>query len=121
MGETYAGSAISFPFITIEKEIKSLKIILNVVYFILIKILKSFLVVTIHKNTVLYTFGYIKIKEIAIQKSLNTASHNCYPVIEPLCIKPPDPINDVETSIETESKEIVRGDGFRFSSLRYHV
>ena len=42
---------------------------------------------------------------------MNAASNNGDPVIEIFHVVAVDPVDDVEASIETKSKEVMRGDG----------
>ncbi len=67
------------------------------------------------------TFGHVEIEKVTVEGSLHTASHDCYPVIEVLHEVAIAPVDDVERPIAAEGKEVMGGDGFRFSSLRYHV
>ena len=75
--------------------------------------------VTINENTI--TFGDIEIEEITIEGSLHTASHNGNPIVEILHVESIAPVDNVQSTVGPEGKEVMRGDGFSLPCLRDHV
>ena len=66
------------------------------------------------------TFSDVKVKEIAVEECLNTASHNGNDVVKALRIVSPDPVDNVQRTVRSKSKEVVRSDGLCFTSFGNH-
>lgn len=62
----------------------------------------------------------IKVEEITVKDGLHHARHHCDLVEEALRVVAPQPVGDVEGSIEAEEEQVVGGDGLRFTSLCDH-
>ena len=56
------------------------------------------------------TFCDIEVEEVTVESSLHTASHNGNPVVEILHVEPKNPIQDIQSSVEPQGKEVVRRD-----------
>jgi len=64
--------------------------------------------------------GDVKVKEVAVQNGLYTASHYCDDIIEVFCVVAVDPVDNVESSVRSKSKQIMRRDWFGFPGFGYH-
>ena len=62
----------------------------------------------------------VQIEEIAVEDGLDTAGDDGDDVVESLEVVSVDPVEDVESSVGAESKEIVTGDGLRLAGLADH-
>lgn len=65
----------------------------------------------------LENFGDIEIEEVAVEDGLDTPSNDSNDVIESLAIVSVDPVENVEATIGTESKQIVTGDALCLPSF----
>ena len=62
----------------------------------------------------------VEIEEVAVEDGLDAAGDDGDDVIEALRVVSVDPVEDVETAVGTESKEIVAGDRLRLPCLAHH-
>jgi len=62
----------------------------------------------------------VQIKEVAVENSLNTSSYNSNQVKESLKVVAVDPVEDVQTTVAAQCKQIVAGNSLSLSSLAYH-
>lgn len=63
------------------------------------------------------TFCDIKVKEVTIQDGLDHPSHNSDHVKEALKVEPPDPVEEIEGTVDTQAEQIVCGDGLGLAGL----
>lgn len=63
------------------------------------------------------TFCDIKVEEVTIQDGLDHPSHNSNHVKEALKVEPPDPVEEIEGTVDTQAEQIVGGDGLSLSGL----
>lgn len=63
------------------------------------------------------TFSNIQIEEVTVQSCLNTSSNNGNKIVESLIVVAINPVDDVQCTIGTQSKKVVAGDTFSFTSL----
>lgn len=63
------------------------------------------------------TFCDIKVEEVTIQDGLDHPSHNSDHVEEALKVEPPDPVEEIEGTVDPQAEQIVGGDGLSLSSL----
>ena len=68
----------------------------------------------------LQDLGDVEIEEVAVKDGLDAAGDDGDDVIESLRVVSVDPVEDVETAVGAESKEIVAGDGLRLAGLADH-
>ena len=68
----------------------------------------------------LQNFCDVEIEEVTIEDSLDTSGHDSNDVIEAFSIVSVHPVEDVETTIGAESKQVVAGNTLSFSGLGYH-
>ena len=68
----------------------------------------------------LENFRDIEIEEVAVEDSLNTACNDSNDVIKTLAIVSVDPIENVEATVRTESKQVVAGDAFGLPGFWHH-
>ncbi len=66
------------------------------------------------------TFCYVEIKEITVQDCLNDACHDGDHVEEAFEVEAPDPVDEIQGTIEAEEEQVVSGDGLGFSGLADH-
>lgn len=66
------------------------------------------------------TFCYIQIEEITVEDGLNNPSNNGDHVKEALKVEPPYPVDEVQSSVESQEKQVVRSDGLSFTGLANH-
>ena len=69
----------------------------------------------------LYTFCNVEIEEVAVESCLYTSSNYGDPIVEVFHVKPVNPVYDIEATVETEGKQVMRGYGLCFSRLGDHV
>lgn len=62
----------------------------------------------------------VEIKEVTVENSLNTSSYNSNQVKESLKVVAVDPVEDVQTTVAAQCKQIVAGNSLSLSSLAYH-
>lgn len=72
------------------------------------------------KKSAALTFCYIQIEEIAVEDGLNNPSDNGDHVKEALKVEPPYPVDEVQSSVESQEKQVVCGDGLSFAGLTNH-
>lgn len=65
-------------------------------------------------------YSRLTVEEIGVKSSLNNTRHNSDGIYSILCKISVYPIRDIQTPVETESKQIMRGDGFGFSCTLHH-
>lgn len=63
------------------------------------------------------TFCDIKVEEVTIQDGLDHPSHNSDHVKEAFKVEPPDPVEEIQGTVDTQAEQIVGGDGLSFTSL----
>ena len=66
------------------------------------------------------TFSDIQVEEVAVKSCLDTSSNNGDKVIEPFIVVSVDPVNDVQSSVGTQSKQVMAGDCLCLASLGDH-
>lgn len=66
------------------------------------------------------TFGNVQIEEVAVQDGLDEASHNGNHVKEALEVETPDPVEEIEGSVQAQEEQIMGGDGLGLTSLADH-
>lgn len=71
------------------------------------------------KNSTL-TFGNIQIEKVTIQHSLHYSSHNGNQIIMPFTPIAVNPIQNVQTSVRPQSKQVMRSDTLSLTSFAYH-
>lgn len=63
------------------------------------------------------TFCDIKVEEVTIQDGLDHSSHNSDHVKEALKVEPPDPVEEIEGTVDTQAEQVMSGDGLGLSGL----
>ena len=63
------------------------------------------------------TLRYVEIEEVTVENSLHNSSHDCDPVMESFHVIPVDPVENVQGSVGSKSKQVVRSDCLCFSSF----
>lgn len=63
------------------------------------------------------TFCNIKVEEVTIQDGLDNPSHNSDHVKESLKVEPPNPVEEIEGTVDSQAEQVVGGDGLGLSSL----
>lgn len=66
------------------------------------------------------TFGDIKIEEVTVEDSLNHSSYHGNQVKEALKIETPDPVEEIQGSIQAQAEQIVGGDRLCLAGLADH-
>lgn len=66
------------------------------------------------------TFCDIKVEEVTVQDSLHHSSHDGDHIEEAFEIVTPDPVEDVECTVQAQAEQVVCGDGLRLASLADH-
>lgn len=66
------------------------------------------------------TFGDIKVEEVTVEDCLDHAGYNGNHVKEALKVEAPDPVDEIEGSIQTQAEQVVGGDCLRLTSLADH-
>ena len=66
------------------------------------------------------TFSDIQVEEVTVKSCLDTSSNNGDKVIEPFIVVSVDPVNDVQSSVGTQGKQIMAGDCLCLASLGDH-
>lgn len=66
------------------------------------------------------TFGDIKVEEVTVEDSLDHASHNSDHVEEALKVETPDPVEEIESSVQAQAEQVVGGDRLCLASLADH-
>jgi len=66
------------------------------------------------------TFGYVQVEEVTVENGLNTARHNRDEIKEPIKVVAIDPVEDVETAVDTEGKQVMTRDSLRLARLADH-
>lgn len=69
---------------------------------------------------ILVTFGDIEVEEIAVEDCLDQASNDGDEVKEALEVVAPDPVEEIECTVDTQCKQVVAGDGLRLTRLAHH-
>lgn len=68
----------------------------------------------------LQDFGDIEVEEIAVEDCLDQASNDGDEVKEALEVVAPDPIEEIECTVDTQCKQVMAGDGLRLTRLAHH-
>lgn len=63
------------------------------------------------------TFCDIKVEEVTIQDGLDNPSNNGDHVKEALKVEPPDPVEEIEGTVDTQAEQIMGGDCLSLSCL----
>lgn len=71
-------------------------------------------------SKLIITFCNVQVEEVAVKGCLDASSYNGNKVIESLKIVAVDPIDDVQSTVGTQCKQVVAGYGFSFASLGNH-
>lgn len=75
---------------------------------------------SVKKKLAALTFCYIQIEEVTVEDGLNHPSDNGNHVKEAFEVEPPYPVDEVKSSVESQEKQVVCGDGLSFTSLTDH-
>lgn len=70
--------------------------------------------------TWLPTFGDVEIEEVTVEDGLYHPGNDSDLVVEILRVVPPDPVGNVESTVEAQEEEVVCRDGLRFPCLADH-
>lgn len=68
----------------------------------------------------LQDFGDIEVEEIAVEDCLDQASNDGDEVKKALEVVAPDPIEEIECTVDTQCKQVMAGDGLRLTRLAHH-
>lgn len=66
------------------------------------------------------TFGHIQVEEVTVEDGLYYSRHHSNLVIEILSLVPPDPVSQVECTVQPKEKQVVSSNGLSLSSLADH-
>ena len=66
------------------------------------------------------TFSDIQVEEVTVKSCLDTSSNNGDKVIEPFIVVSVDPVNNVQRTVGTQSKQVMAGDCLCLASLGDH-
>lgn len=66
------------------------------------------------------TFGDVEIEEITVEDGLYHPRNDSDLVIEILCVVAPDPVGNVESTVEAQEEKVVCRDGLCFPCLADH-
>lgn len=66
------------------------------------------------------TFRDVQVEEVAVQDGLDDAGHHGDEVEEALEVEAPDPVDEVQGSVEAQEEQVVGGDGLRLPGLADH-
>lgn len=66
------------------------------------------------------TFGDIEVEEITVEDCLDQASNDGDEVKEALEVVAPDPVEEIECTVDTQCKQVMAGDGLRLTRLAHH-
>ena len=66
------------------------------------------------------TFGDVEVEEVAVEDRLDQACHDGDEVEEALEVEAPDPVDEVQGSVEAQEEQVVGGDGLRLPGLADH-
>lgn len=66
------------------------------------------------------TFGDIKVEEVTVEDSLDHTGHNGDHVKEAFKVETPDPVEEIEGSIQAQAEQVMGGDRLCFTSLADH-
>ena len=66
------------------------------------------------------TFGNIQVEEVTVKCCLNTSSNDGNKIIESLIIVSIDPIDNVQSAVSPQCKQVVASDTLCFTSLGDH-
>jgi len=64
--------------------------------------------------------GDVEIEEVDVEDSLNDSSNNSNGIKETFSVVTIDPVENVKTTVGSQHKQVVAGDGLSFSSLGHH-
>lgn len=67
------------------------------------------------------TFRDVQVEEVAVKNGLDNTSHDGNPVLESFAVVAVDPVDDVQSTVGAQGKQVVRSDRFRFSSLMQDI
>lgn len=65
-------------------------------------------------------FGDIKVEEVTVEDSLDHTGHNGNHIKEALKVVTPDPVEEIEGSIQAQAEQVVGGDGLSLAGLADH-
>lgn len=68
----------------------------------------------------LLTFCNVQIEEVTVKNSLDHTSNNRYEVKKSLKIVAPNPVDQVQGTVQTQEEKVVSSDGLRFPSFADH-
>lgn len=63
------------------------------------------------------TFCDIKVEEVTIEDGLDHPGHDGDHVKEALKVEPPDPVEEIESTVDTQAEQVVGSDGLSLSRL----
>lgn len=66
------------------------------------------------------TFGNVEIEEVTVEDGLYHSRNYSNLVVEILCVVAPDPVGNVESTIEAQEEKVVCRDGLCFPRLADH-
>ena len=66
------------------------------------------------------TFSNIQVEEVAVECCLDASSNNGNKIIESLIVVAVDPVDDVQSTVSTQSKKVVASDAFCLACLGDH-
>jgi len=67
-----------------------------------------------------HDLGHVQVEEVAVEDSLDNSCDNCDDIIESFEVVAVNPVEDVESAVGTESKQVMGGDGLSFSGFGHH-
>lgn len=67
-----------------------------------------------------HTFRNVQVEEVAIKNCLDNSGDHGNEVKEALKVETPDPVDQIQSTIEAKEEQIVGGDGLRLPSLADH-
>lgn len=78
------------------------------------------LIVRVCAEWFILTFCHVKVEEVTVENGLYDSRHHSDLVEEALGVVAPQPVGDVESSVEAEEEQVVGGDGLRLARLGDH-
>lgn len=73
-----------------------------------------------HAKELIITFGNIQVEEVTVECCLDASGNNGNKIIESLIVVAVDPVDDVQSTVGSQSKQVVACDGLCLSSLGDH-
>lgn len=65
-------------------------------------------------------FSDVQVEEVTIEDGLDNTSNNSDQVEEAFKVISPDPVDQIQSTVATKSKQVVGGDSFRFTRFTDH-